>query len=103
MSETDKIPVLHHVVRAEHLPGMMILEKPNFLVMDTPWENTDEYSLLICSMSPCSSWRLTAKPETSRRHRRYVTGEGDAWRLRQELHARSSSYRTDRLRGTVSR
>ena len=33
--------------------------------MDTPWENTDEYSLLICSMSPCKSCRETAKPITN--------------------------------------
>lgn len=46
-----------------HLPGIIILEKPNFLVMDTPWENTDEYSLLICSMSPCKSCKETAKPK----------------------------------------
>lgn len=46
-----------------NLPGIIILEKPSFLVMDTPWVNLDVYSLLICSMSPWSNWRETAKPE----------------------------------------
>jgi len=31
--------------------------------MDTPWVNMDVYSLLICSMSPWSNWRETARPE----------------------------------------
>lgn len=39
--------------------------------MDTPWENTEEYSLLICSMSPCNSWRETANPETEERQASY--------------------------------
>lgn len=52
-----------------HLPGIIILEKPNFRVMETPWENTDEYSLLICSMSPCNNCRDTAKPKINTRFR----------------------------------
>ena len=60
---------LHFILRfvTSHLPGMMMLEKPSFLVTDTPCANTEEHSRLICSMSPCSSWRDTAKPETSER------------------------------------
>lgn len=45
-----------------NLPGMIMLEKPSFLVIDIPWVNMDVYSLLICSMSPCKSWRDTARP-----------------------------------------
>lgn len=54
-----------------HLPGIIMSEKPSFRVMDTPWENTEEYSLLICSMSPCNSWRETANPKTEERDTRY--------------------------------
>lgn len=79
----DSLKIFSHVQTREHmhtsplqrtpshLPGMMMLEKPSFRVMDTPWENTEEYSLRICSMSPCSSWRETANPKTKERHSSY--------------------------------
>lgn len=44
------------------LPGMMMSEKPSFLVMETPRVKRTMYSRLSCSMSPCSSCRATAKP-----------------------------------------
>jgi hypothetical protein len=54
------------------VPGMMMSEKPSFLVMDTPLVNNTMYSLLSCSMSPCSNWRDTARPGNRRSPRKNV-------------------------------